>query len=217
VTRIKVCGNTELEGVRAAVGLGVDLLGFIFTRSPRRVTVEQARALVAEVPESIVRVGVFIDEPTEQIAAVARACSLNAIQLYREPTPEDRALGLQLLPALRLRPGEDGGARLQPGDHPLLDTFVPDAIGGTGKTWDWSLAETLAQRYPVLVSGGLNASNVAAAIERLKPWGVDVSSGVERSPGIKDPSRLRTFVAAVRAADAASADPTNAGDPPRSV
>jgi phosphoribosylanthranilate isomerase len=217
VTRIKVCGNTEPQGVRTAVELGVDLLGFIFTRSRRRVTVEQARALIAEVPESIVRVGVFIDEPTEQVAAVARACSLSAIQLYREPTPEDRALGLQLLPALRLRPGEDGAARLQPGDHPLLDTFVPDAIGGTGKTWDWSLAETLARRYPVLVSGGLNAANVAAAIERLKPWGVDVSSGVERSPGIKDPARLRTFVAAVRAADAAGADATNAGDPPRSV
>jgi len=212
MTRIKVCGNTELEGVRVAVGLGVDLLGFIFARSPRRVTVEQARDLIAEVPESIGRVGVFVDEPTDQIAAVAGACALTAIQLYREPAPQDRALGLQLLPALRLRAGEDGSARLEPGDHPLLDTFVPDAIGGTGRTWDWSLADSLAQRYPVIVSGGLNAENVGAAVARLKPWGVDVSSGVERSPGIKDPVRLRAFVAAVRAADAA-----NPGHPQRSA
>ena len=212
MTRIKVCGNTELEGVRVAVGLGVDLLGFIFARSPRRVTVEQARDLIAEVPESIGRVGVFVDEPTDQIAAVAGACALTAIQLYREPAPQDRALGLQLLPALRLRAGEDGSARLEPGDHPLLDTLVPDAIGGTGRTWDWSLADSLAQRYPVIVSGGLNAENVGAAVARLKPWGVDVSSGVERSPGIKDPARLRAFVAAVRAADAA-----NPGHPQRSA
>ena len=212
MTRIKVCGNTELEGVRVAVGLGVDLLGFIFARSPRRVTVEQARDLIAEVPESIGRVGVFVDEPTDQIAAVAGACALTAIQLYREPAPQDRALGLQLLPALRLRAGEDGSARLEPGDHPLLDTYAPDAIGGTGRTWDWSLADSLAQRYPVIVSGGLNAENVGAAVARLKPWGVDVSSGVERSPGIKDPARLRAFVAAVRAADA-----TNPGHPQRSA
>ena len=168
--------------------------------------------MIAEVPESIGRVGVFVDEPTDQIAAVAGACALTAIQLYREPAPQDRALGLQLLPALRLRAGEDGSARLEPGDHPLLDTFVPDAIGGTGRTWDWSLADSLAQRYPVIVSGGLNAENVGAAVARLKPWGVDVSSGVERSPGIKDPARLRAFVAAVRAADAA-----NPGHPQRSA
>ena len=212
MTRIKVCGNAEPEGVRTAVALGVDLLGFIFTRSARRVTVEQARALIAEVPESIARVGVFIDEPTEEIAAVAQACGLTAIQLYRPPTPQDRALGLLMLPALRLRAGEDGSARLEPGDHPLLDTFVPDAIGGTGKTWDWSLADSLAQRYPVIVSGGLNAENVGAAVARLRPWGVDVSSGVERSPGIKDPARLRAFVEAVRAADAGPADPGRAAD-----
>ncbi len=206
MTRIKVCGNTELDGVRTAVTLGVDLLGFIFTRSARRLTVEQARALMAEVPESIARVGVFIDEPAEEIAAVAEACVLTAIQLYRPPTAQDRALGLQLLPALRLRAGEDGSVPLEPGDHPLLDTFVPDAIGGTGKTWDWSLADSLARRYQVIVSGGLNAENVGAAVARLKPWGVDVCSGVERSPGIKDTERLKAFVDAVRAADAAGAD-----------
>lgn len=198
MTRIKVCGNTEAEGIRAAVELGVDLLGFIFTRSLRRVTVEQARALIADVPESIARVGVFIDEPTDEIAAVAEACGLSAIQLYRPPTPEDRALGLLMLPALRLRGGVDGSVKLEPGDHPLLDTFVPDAIGGTGKTWDWSLADSLARRYPVIVSGGLNAENVGAAVNRLKPWGVDVSSSVERSPGVKDPARLRAFLEAVR-------------------
>jgi phosphoribosylanthranilate isomerase len=206
MTQIKICGNAESDGIRLAVSLGVDLLGFIFTRSPRRVTIEQAQALIANVPEHIGRVGVFIDEPADQIARTVDACELTAVQLYRQPTPADRALPVPLLPVVRLRTAEDA-AELQfaPTDRPLLDTYVPDAIGGTGKTWDWTFAESLARRYPVIISGGLRPENVGAAIRQLRPWGVDVASGVELQPGVKDLARLEWFVRVVRETDASSA------------
>jgi phosphoribosylanthranilate isomerase len=230
MTRIKICGNTESAGVERAVSLKVDLLGFIFTRSQRQVSIEQAKALIAQVPDRVGKVGVFIDEPADQIAKVVEACGLTAVQIYREPTEADRALGVQLLPALRMGssssplpgaslPEGDGQAISLPlqgegtgggaGDHLLLDTWVPDSVGGTGQTWDWGQAQALARRYPVIVSGGLNPENVGRAIRQLHPWGVDVCSGVEQSPGVKDLARLEMFVRAVRRADVNPAEVGN--------
>jgi phosphoribosylanthranilate isomerase len=206
MTHIKICGNTEPDGVRLAVSLGVDLLGFIFTRSPRRVTVEQAQALIAGVPEHIGRVGVFIDEPVEEIASTVEACELSAVQLYRSPTAADRQLPVPLLPVVRLRTPDDAAdLQFAPTDKPLLDTYLPDVIGGTGRTWDWTLAEPLVGRYPVIISGGLRPENVGAAIRQLRPWGVDVASGVELLPGVKDLARLEWFVRVVRETDSAAA------------
>jgi phosphoribosylanthranilate isomerase len=206
MTHIKICGNTEPDGVRLAVSLGVDLLGFIFTRSPRRVTVEQAQALIAGVPEHIGRVGVFIDEPVEEIASTVEACELSAVQLYRSPTAADRQLPVPLLPVVRLRTSDDASdLQFAPTDKPLLDTYLPDVIGGTGRTWDWTLAEPLVGRYPVIISGGLRPENVGAAIRQLRPWGVDVASGVELLPGVKDLARLEWFVRVVRETDSAAA------------
>jgi phosphoribosylanthranilate isomerase len=200
VTKIKVCGNTQHADVQLAVELGVDLLGFIFTRSKRQIRVDQAQALLADVPDTVERVGVFVDEPPEQIAAVAQACPLTAIQVYRPLTDADRALHLLLLPAFRVQAGEDLAAmRFDEGDHPLLDTWAPDTIGGTGRTWEWTQAKDVARRYPVIVSGGLTPVNVDGAVRALHPWAVDVCSGVEAEPGRKDPAKLRAFVAAVRA------------------
>ena len=202
MTRIKVCGNTQRADVQLAVELGVDLLGFIFTRSKRQVRVDQAQALLADVPDTVERVGVFVDEPPDQIAAVAQACALTAIQVYRPLTAADRSLNLLLLPAFRVHAGEELAAmRFDAGDHPLLDTWAPDSIGGTGRTWEWSQAKEVARRYPVIVSGGLTPTNVDGAVRALHPWAVDVCSGVEAEPGHKDPARLRAFVAAVREAD----------------
>ena len=210
MTKIKICGNTRPADVQLAVEAGADLLGFIFTRSKRQVTVEDARAMIAEMPANVERVGVFIDESPDQIAAVAQACELTAIQVYRPLTDRDRALGLLLLPALRVAAGRTlPEAHFEAGDHPLLDTWSAEGIGGTGRTWDWAQAEALARRYRVVVSGGLTPHNVAAAIRRLAPWGVDVVSGVEAEPGRKDPAKLRAFVAAVRHADFAA---TREGD-----
>ncbi|HEY9288719.1 MAG TPA: phosphoribosylanthranilate isomerase [Candidatus Dormibacteraeota bacterium] len=203
MTKIKVCGNTRREDVALALELGVELLGFIFTRSPRHVGIDDARRLTADIPGNVERVGVFIDEPSDEIATAIERCGLTAVQLYRPITEEDRRLGVPLLPALRMRDGaslnEDG---FHATDHPLLDTFRPDTDGGgSGQTWEWSVAEALARRYPIVVSGGLTAGNVGTAIARLRPWGVDVCSGVEAEPGTKDPDKLRAFVEAVRRAD----------------
>ena len=202
MTKIKVCGNTRAQDVELAVELGVDLLGFIFTRSKRQVRVDEIKDVIARVPDTIERVGVFIDEPPKQIGAIAHACGLTAIQVYRPLTEEDRALRLLLLPAVRVQEGEDLSAiEFENGDHPLLDTWAADIIGGTGRAWAWSQAKTVARRYPVVVSGGLTPENVDGAMRELHPWAVDVCSGVEAEPGRKDPAKLRAFVAAVREAD----------------
>jgi phosphoribosylanthranilate isomerase len=202
MTKIKICGNTRAEDVELAVELGVDLLGFIFTRSKRHVGVDDVKAFIAQLPSGVERVGVFIDESPEQIAAVAEACGLTAIQVYRPLTEKDRALRLLNLPAFRVQDGEDLTAlRLERGDHPLLDTWAPDRIGGTGRAWAWAQAKVVARQYPLVVSGGLTPDNVDGAVRELHPWAVDVCSGVEAEPGRKDPAKLRAFVAAVREAD----------------
>ena len=203
MTRIKVCGNTRLQDVELALELDVALLGFIFSRSLRQIGIDDGRALTAGIPEGVERVGVFIDEPTSEIARAVEECGLTAVQIYRPLTDNDRRLGVTLLPALRMRDGasvDDDG--FDEADHPVLDTYRPDReAGGTGETWDWRAAESLARRYPIVVSGGLTPRNVGAAIAQLRPWGVDVCSGVESEPGKKDPGKLRAFVEAVRQAD----------------
>ena len=203
MTRIKICGNTNPQDVELAVELGVDLLGFIFASSKRRVSIDKARGLAASVPTSVERVGVFIEEDSSQIARAVTGCGLTGVQVYRPLTAEDRALGVKLFPAVRVRAGDSlGELEFEAGDHPLLDSWAPDApAGGTGRTWHWSAAAQLAQRYPIAVSGGLNPANVGEAIAELKPWAVDVCSGVESEPGRKDPEKLRAFFSAVREAD----------------
>jgi phosphoribosylanthranilate isomerase len=203
VTKIKICGNTRKEDVELAVELGVDLLGFIFGPSKRHIDVDQGKRLVTDIPDTIERVGVFVHEPADVIEAAVNACGLTAVQIYRPITPEDRGLGVTLLPALRVRNGEDlDGLTFGADDHPLLDTWASEtAGGGTGQTWDWGKAAAMARRYPILVSGGLTPGNVGDAVVRLRPWGVDVCSGVEAEPGRKDHEKLQAFVAAVRRVD----------------
>ena len=205
MTRIKVCGNTRKDDVDLAVELGVDLIGFIFGPSKRHIEIDQAEQLVGGIPDTVERVGVFVHEPADVIEKAVDACGLTAVQIYRPITSEDRQLGVTLLPALRVRNGEDlDGVAFETSDHPLLDTWASEtAGGGTGQTWDWTKAARLARRYPILVSGGLNPNNVADAVHHLKPWGVDVCSGVEAEPGRKDHAKLRAFVEAVHRVDGA--------------
>ena len=202
MTRIKICGNTSVEDVELAAELGVEMLGFIFTASKRRISVEQGLALMEGLPPAIERVGVFVEEPPAEIARVVEACRLTAIQVYRPITADDRALGVQLLPAVRVKEGEElWRLHFEEGDHPLLDTWAANSIGGTGRRWNWPDAIPLARRYQIALSGGLSADNVAEAIQQVHPWAVDVCSGVEQQPGHKDPAKLRAFVGSVRAAD----------------
>jgi len=203
LTRIKICGNAEAAGCELAVRLGVDLLGFVFAPSPRQVTPEQARNLIAGLPETVEKVGVFVHEPVELINRLVDECGITTVQLHaRRPAEEVVRIAAPVIPVYLLRTRADAaGIAEAPGQRLLLDAPGEGSVGGTGKTFDWTLAEEVVQRYPTLVSGGLRPENVGGAVRMLRPYGVDVASGVEAAPGIKDLARLQWFVQVVRAAD----------------
>ena len=204
-TRIKVCGITSAEDAAAAVEAGADAIGVIFAPSPRQVTVEQAAAALAVVPPGVTRVGVFVDAERHDIEMAVRGCGLHVLQFSGHESPE--ACSAAPLPVLKMVPiGMDFGIE---GTEPfrghvaalLLDTYVPGKAGGTSQTFSWRSLDGLPGWAPSFVAGGLTPDNVGACIAALRPFGVDVSSGVERSPGVKDHQKVSAFCAAVRAAD----------------
>ena len=204
-TRIKVCGITSAEDAAAAVAAGADAIGVIFAPSPRQVTVEQAAAALAVVPPGVTRVGVFVDAKSEDVKDAVRACGLHALQFSGHESPE--ACSAAPLPVIKAVPiGTDFGIE---GAEPfrghvaalLLDTYVPGKAGGTSQTFNWRSLGVVSGWAPSFVAGGLTPDNVGACIDALRPFGVDVSSGVERSPGVKDHQKVSAFCAAVRAAD----------------
>src|SRR5919107_2041176 len=207
MTLVKVCGITNLEDALAAVEAGADMLGFNFyARSPRHVEPSDARRVVERLPEGVACVGVFVNEPSpEDVLRIAREARLSAVQLHGDETPEFcRALrGLKTIKALRVRKGFGAeSASVFETDAVLLDAYAPDAFGGTGHTFDWALARATREVVSRLIlAGGLKPENVAAAVESVGPYAVDVCSGVETSPGRKSPRLMRDFVAAVRRND----------------
>jgi phosphoribosylanthranilate isomerase len=210
MTVIKICGLRTIEHALAAVEAGADLLGFILAPARRQVTPSQVAAIAAAVRAApggrqVGLVGVFVDEAPAQMAAIAKECGLDALQLSGG---EDARL-LDELPARRTiikairmsgDAAEQGWLRAT-APRLLVDAHVPGAYGGAGVLADWDRAAVLARQRPIVLAGGLTPDNVAAAIGRVWPWGVDVSSGVE-SDGVKDSAKIRAFVAAARAADA---------------
>jgi phosphoribosylanthranilate isomerase len=206
-TRIKVCGVTRPEDARLVVALGIDALGFVFwPRSPRYVTAAQAAAIASALPPMFCTVGVFVDQPVEEVRRIASEVGLSAVQLHGdEPLPSWMRVPGICIKAVGGGAGADPAsiAAWPPHVYPLVDAVDPMRRGGTGQTADWAAAAALARVRPTVLAGGLDAGNVADAIARVRPYAVDVSSGVERSPGIKDSNRLRAFVEAVAAADAA--------------
>jgi phosphoribosylanthranilate isomerase len=203
---VKICGVTRLEDARAAGAAGADALGLNFyPRSPRYVEPATAAALARTRPALGAVVGVFVNESPEVIRARVRDCGLTAVQLHGDEPPEACAgFGVPIIKALRVRGPEDvARARtyLGAGDVAtlLLDGAAP-GYGGGGITFDWSLVARLTEAgVPVLVAGGLNPGNVAEAVRATRPYGVDVASGVEASPGIKDVEAVRAFVRAAKA------------------
>lgn len=195
---IKVCGITRLEDARAAAALGVHALGFVFwPNSPRAVTPARARDIIAALPPFITTVGVFVD-PTAALVAACRDAGIQVAQVVGE-VPALPA-GMALLRAVTLASDGTGIVPEVPGTGPvLLDAHDPVRRGGTGRTIEWSAVATIARARPVILAGGLRADNVGDAITVARPAGVDVSSGVERVPGVKDHRKLAAFVAAVRA------------------
>lgn len=222
---IKICGTTTLDDALAAVDAGANAVGFVFASSPRRVTPEAAHEIAAALPRDIEKVGVFANESAERVETIARQVGLDIIQLHGDETP-DFARNLRrsgdgrartrvfkvvsVLPGAEAALGEFDSAGVV--DGILLDSAVLRVAcmgqgtelvrGGTGVSFDWKRAAefvpALAQRTPVILAGGLSPANVAEAVRILKPWGVDVCTGVEASPGIKDRAKVRAFVSAVR-------------------
>ncbi len=215
-TRIKICGLTRAEDIQAVVAAGADAIGFVFyPKSPRYVTPEQAAALIATMPPYVTTVGLFVNATLDEVRATRAVAPLSLLQFHGDETPEHSAalagaVHTPFTQVFRVKPDTTSEDLLEYEQRYraasplfsslLLDTYV-DAYGGAGKVFDWSLIpEELAPR--VVLSGGLSVQNATDAVVRVRPYAVDISSGVEASKGIKDASRVRAFIAAVQDADA---------------
>jgi phosphoribosylanthranilate isomerase len=200
--RSKICGITRVEDALAAVEAGADAIGLVFyAKSPRAVSVEQAVEIVQALPPFVTSVGLFVNMPREQLLALLQQVPLDLLQFHGDESPaECEGYGRPYIKALRVRPGEDLAAAMAPyagARGILLDTFVEGVPGGTGAAFDWSLVPQGVAK-PIILAGGLEAHNVAAAIRQVRPYAVDVSGGVEASKGIKDAGKIRAFVKSVR-------------------
>ena len=198
--RVKICGICDLEGAQIAVEAGADLIGFHFCDSSRRVTPEEARGILDGLSVRPKVVGVFIDQAPEEVRQVADYLDLDLLQLHGSEAPGFDA-GRPVMKVLKVRDGQVPGADQWP-DPIMLDSWSADQRGGTGRTWDWELARPLLETRKVFIAGGLEPGNVGKVVSEFKPYGVDVSSGVEARPRVKDPARVRAFVHAVRLAEA---------------
>lgn len=201
--QIKLCGMTRPEDALAAEAAGANAVGFIFAPSPRQITAEQARRISKELGPFISRVGVFVNATRDEIAAVLDQVDLDVLQLHGSETPEQvealLPLGRRVIKSIRVKDAESL-ARLDeyPVDTFLLDSYVPGVPGGTGHIFDWSLATEIARKRRIILAGGLTPDNVAEAIKVVQPFGVDTSSGVEESPGVKDHEKMQQFIARAR-------------------
>ena len=200
--KVKICGMTNLKDVKVAVDGGVDAVGFIFyKKSPRSVTMQAVRKIVLELPPFVDSVGVFVNETAEQINKIADRCNLDRVQLHGNESPTFcKKIRRRVIKAIRVK---DIQALKKLSDYPvssfLLDTFSEDQYGGTGRVFDWNLAYPAKKYGPIILAGGLTPNNVRQAIQRIQPYGVDVCSGVESQPGIKDHKKMQIFLKNVKA------------------
>jgi phosphoribosylanthranilate isomerase len=202
--KVKICGITNVSDAIAAVEAQVDALGFIFYEgSPRYVAISAAAQIMREIPKLIIKVGVFVNAPAEQISAAIEQCALNVLQFHGDEPPEFcLQFGLMSMKAFRVRDAESLQRLLAyKTDAWLLDAYAPNQLGGTGHTFNWELAVN-ARKWgrPIFLAGGLTPANVAQAVEYVSPYAVDVSSGVEIAPGRKDHQKMRAFVTAAKGA-----------------
>ena len=198
--RVKICGICDLDAARTAVEAGADLIGFHFCTSDRRVQPEEAKAIVDELSVRPKIVGVFIDESAGEVRRIAEYVDLDLLQLHGSERPGFDG-GRPVMKVLKVRDGRVPAADDWP-DPIMLDSWSADQRGGTGRTWEWELARPLLASRRVFIAGGLEPGNVGKVVSELRPYGVDVSSGVEARPRVKDPDKLRAFVLAVRRAEA---------------
>lgn len=202
MVKVKICGITTSEDALHAAACGADAVGLVFyAKSPRCVRPERAREIVAALPPFVAAVGLFVNEAPARIREIAGFCALDAIQLHGDEAPQECFLPpYRVIKALRVRDAASlDGLDRWPVAALLLDAWSTDSYGGTGQSFDWSLASRAAGR-PFILAGGLTPENVAAAVRSVRPYAVDVSSGVEAAPGRKDPAKVEAFIQAAKTA-----------------
>ena len=201
VVKIKICGMTSIEDTLLAVEGGADAVGFIFyKKSPRYVSGKLVKSILSKLPPFIETVGVFVNESADRINRIVDSCKLDAVQLHGEESPAFcKLIHRKVIKAVRVK-GEDSFAHLSSYKVSafLLDTYLENQQGGTGQVFDWDLVNEGKKYGPVILAGGLNPANVTHAIQKAKPYGVDVCSGVEKFPGVKNPVKLKAFIKAAK-------------------
>ncbi|MDU0457677.1 MAG: phosphoribosylanthranilate isomerase [Geobacteraceae bacterium] len=201
--KIKICGITNIEDALAAVEAGADALGFVFyNKSPRNISPDQAAGLIRRLPPFVQTVGLFVNEELAAVNGIADRCGLDIVQLHGDEAPEYcSGVRRRLIKAFRVK-DETCLDLINNYDVAacLLDAWSPTAYGGTGKTFNWEIAAAAAASKRIILAGGLTPENVAAAVKTVRPYAVDVSSGVESAPGIKDREKMRSLVRNVRTA-----------------
>ena len=208
--KVKICGITRPEDARTAAEAGADLIGLVFyDRSPRHVSPETAASICEALPPYILRVGLFVNADPATVTEAIGRCGLHMLQFHGDEPPDYcLQFGLMTMKAFRVRGPETlDELPTYNTDAWLLDAHVPGRYGGTGRTFDWDLAARAARKgKPLFLAGGLTPANVGDAVRTVLPYGVDVSGGVEAAPGIKDPDKVRAFIAAAR--EAAPTEPS---------
>jgi phosphoribosylanthranilate isomerase len=209
--KVKICGITNLADGMAAAEAGADALGFVFyDQSPRHISVEAASVFAPQLPPFVLKVGVFVNAPEDLVIRAIRECGLNLLQFHGDEPPEYcQQFGLMSMKAFRVRDAASLQAVLNyQTDAWLLDAYSTDAPGGTGETFNWDLAlQAQGWGRPVFLAGGLTPENVAEAVRCARPYGVDVSSGVEAAPGRKDHAKVRAFIQAAKAVEGYDSGP----------
>ena len=202
---VKICGITRADDAEAAVEAGAGAIGFVFwPESPRFIDPYRARAIASTLPPFVTAVGVFVNQPLPHVNAVASLVRLGAVQLHGDETPEyAAAVPRSIIKAVSFGPGDDVLVGAWPANTTLLlDAHDPVKRGGTGRTIDWTAAAALAAQWKILLAGGLTPDNVMEAVAQVRPFGIDVSSGVERTPGVKDHQLIHALFEALRTATA---------------
>ena len=197
---VKICGITRPEDASLAAELGASALGFVFwPGSPRSITAEAARAITRDLPPGVKKIGVFVDQPADEVTRIMDGAGLDVAQLHGQETPEYcRTLNRRIFKSIAM--GSNGPVAFHNFDPDvvlLVDAHDPERRGGTGQIVNWDAARELAAVRPTILAGGLTPANIKLAVRAVRPYGVDVSSGVESSPGVKDPNRLRMFFEAL--------------------
>lgn len=200
MTKIKVCGITNIDDAMRAVKLGADALGFIFADSPRRISPQEAGVIISMLPPFVIKVGVFVNEHASEINNIINSYKLNAVQLHGEHiTNDNNSIAAPVIRAFRVKDSSIlASIKRSNSNYFLLDTYSNNKMGGTGECFDWSIARKATQLGDVILSGGLNHNNITDALKAVRPYAVDVCSGIESAPGQKDYLKMQQFINEVR-------------------